>query len=307
MSSAVRGRIDRAFERLLRTQRDEESRKKPLVTGDIIQFCKKTLHWKPYPYQEKLLLDPARFIAARMARQSGKSTTLAVLALYTALATPNTRVFIVAPSLRQSRLIIHKAWTLARRVHGIFRSRPLKTRLEFRNGSAIEGLPNNAETVRGQTSNLVIIDEFNFVQDDQGLYDAVVFSLMTTNGRAVAASTPGSQDSIFYHMCSDRDGPYANVSRHHVTYHDAIEPNGPIKAEVLEQIRAQYEGDKFRWIREMEAEFADDEDVWLPLSLIQKAIDPELENIPDEYFLEGLDKTEEGRKLLSELEKERGY
>ncbi len=54
-------------------------------------------------------------------------------------------------------------------------------------------------------------------------------------------------------------------------------------------------------IREMEAEFADDEDVWLPLSLIQKAIDPDLECIADEYFLEGLDKTEEGRKLLSEL------
>lgn len=301
MSSAVRGKIDRAYDRMLRTHRDEESRKKPLVTCGIIEFCQETLYWKPYPYQERLLRDPARFIAARMARQSGKSTTLAVLALCTALATPNARVSIAAPSLRQARLMIHKAWTLARRVPGIFRSRPLKTRLEFRNGSVIEALPNSPETVRGQTSSLVIIDEFNFVQDDQGLYDAVVFSLMTTNGRAVAASTPGSQDSIFFHMCTDREGPYANVSRHHVSYHDAIEPKGPIKAEVLEQVRAQYEGDKFRWMREMESEFADDEDVWLSLSLIQSTIDQALENIPDEYFLEGLDKTEEGRKLLSHL------
>jgi hypothetical protein len=29
------------------------------------------------------------------------------------------------------------------------------------------------------------------------------------------------------------------MSRHHVTYHDAIKPDGPIKKEIREQIRAQ--------------------------------------------------------------------
>ena len=247
-----------------------------MVTCGIIEFCLNVLRWKPYPYQEKLLRDPARFIAARMSRQSGKSTTLAVLALFTALSTANARVYIVAPSLRQARLIIHKAWTLARRVPGIFRNRPLKTRLEFRDGSVIQALPNSPETIRGETSNLVILDEFNFVRDDQELYDAVVFTLMTTNGRAIAASTPGAQNSIFYRMCKDSDGPYANVSRHHVTYHDALEPNGPIRKEVLEQVQAQYGADQFRWVREMLAEFAEDEDAWLPMSLIMKCVNPTL-------------------------------
>jgi phage FluMu gp28-like protein len=300
VSSAVRGRIDRAFGRMLRTRKDEDARNSPLVTCGIIEFCLRVLRWKPYPYQEKLLLDPAKFIAARMSRQSGKSTTLAVLALYTALSTPNARVYVVAPSLRQARLIVQKAWTLARRVPGIFRNKPLKTRLEFRDGSIIQALPNSPETIRGETSNLVILDEFNYVRDDQGLYDAVVFTLMTTNGRAVAASTPGSRDSIFYHMCTDQEGPYANVSRHHVTCQDATEPNGPIKREVLEQVRIQYGADQNRWIREMEAEFADDEDCYLPMSLILSCVDPELEPIPSEYFLSGLD-PEERRRLESQL------
>jgi phage FluMu gp28-like protein len=285
LSSAVRGKIDRAFDKMLRTQKDEQSRNKPLVNCEIIEFCQRVLHWKPYPYQERLLLDPARFIAARMSRQSGKSTTLAVLALYVALSTPNARVYVVAPSLRQARLIVQKAWTLARRVPGIFRRKPLMTRLEFRDGSIIQALPNSPETIRGETSNLIILDEFNYVRDDQALYDAVVFTLMTTNGRAVAASTPGSQDSIFFHMCKDPDGPYANVSRHHVTYHDAVEPNGPIKKEVLEQVQAQYGTDQSRWIREMLAEFAEDEDAWLNMTTITGCMDRDLEPIPEDYFL----------------------
>ncbi len=297
MSSAVRGRIDRAYERMLRNKQDQESQRKPLVTCGIIEFCLNVLHWKPYPYQEKLLRDPARFIAARMSRQSGKSTTLSVLALYTALSMPNARVDIVAPSLRQARLIIQKCWSLARRVPGIFRNRPLKTRLEFRDGSMIQALPNSPETIRGETSDLMILDEFNFVRDDQELYDAVVFTLMTTNGRAIAASTPGTQDSIFFRMCKDSDGPYANVSRHHVTYRDAVEPNGPIKKEVLEQVQAQYGADQFRWNREMEAEFAEDEEVYLSLSLIQSCIDPNLVPLSDEDILDGWDKTGEGPRI----------
>ncbi len=287
---------------MLRNKQDQASRGKPLVTCGIIEFCLKVLHWKPYPYQERLLRDPARFIAARMSRQSGKSTTLSVLALYTALSTPNAKVHIVAPSLRQARLIVQKAWTLARRVPGIFRNKPLKTRLEFRDGSVIQALPNSPETIRGETSDLMILDEFNFVRDDQELYDSVIFTLMTTNGRAIAASTPGTQDSIFFRMCKDNDGPYANVSRHHVTYRDAVEPNGPIKKEVLKQVQAQYGADQFRWIREMEAEFAEDEEVYLSLSLIQRCIDPSLVPLSEEEILAGLDKTEEGRKLLSQLD-----
>lgn len=201
---------------MLRAMEDEESRNKPLVTGDIIEFCKKILDWTPYSYQEKLLRDRSRFVVARMSRQSGKSTTLALLALYTALAIANSRTIIVPPSLRQAQLMIKKVWTLARKIRRLTQGRPLKRRLDFRNGSQIEALPNSPETIRGQTSNLVLIDEFNFVENDKELYDAVIFSLMTTNGRVIVASTPGSEDSIFYHMCTDNEGPYAKVSRHHV-------------------------------------------------------------------------------------------
>ncbi len=49
--------------------------------------------------------------------------------------------------------------------------------------------------------------------------------------------------------------------------------------------------DPDRWIREMEAEFAEDEDVYLSLSLIQNCIDPNLIPIFQEEILDGSDKT----------------
>jgi len=123
-------------------------------------------------------------------------------------------------------------------------------------------------------------DEFSYVRDDRELYQAAVFTLATTNGRFLATSTPGSRDSLFYEMCTD-DENYGNVSRHHVSYQDALEPNGPLKAEILEKLKQQLAMDPWRWRREMEAEFADDEDAWLSFELIKQCVDEKLEYISE--------------------------
>jgi len=85
-------------------------------------------------------------------------------------------------------------------------------------------------------------------------------------------------------MCTDND-TYEDVSRHHVTWEDALEPKGPLKKPILEKIRRQLQADPWRWQREMEAEFAEDEDAWMPMSLIKRCIDQNIELIPAELFL----------------------
>jgi hypothetical protein len=57
----------------------------------------------------------------------------------------------------------------------------------------------------------------------------------------------------------------------------ALEPNGPLKKVILEKIQRQLAADPWRWKREMEAEWAEDEDVWLSQKLITSCIDPNLE------------------------------
>ncbi len=123
-------------------------------------------------------------------------------------------------------------------------------------------------------------DEAGYIENDRDLYDAVVYALGTTNGRLIATSTPGTRDSLFYQMCSD-DDLYGDFSRHHVSFHDALEPKGPLKKGILEKLERQMREDPSRWQREMEAEFAEDEEAVFSYGLITSCVDENLEYVED--------------------------
>src|SRR5215467_9508388 len=232
MSSSVKGRIDRAYDEMIGAQKRQETKGKPLIEIEILEFCKTCLGFKPYAYQEKLLLDSAQFIVARWCRQSGKSHTIAALLLYSALSKPGTRIAILAPSLRQSRKVILKIKSFIQKLSDrgleVVDGKPTTAKIEFRNGSGMEALPNNPATIRGDTIHIIFADELNYIQNADELYEAMVFTLNTTNGRFIGTSTPGSRDSLFYKMCTD-DVKFPNFSRHHVRHTEALEPNGPLK------------------------------------------------------------------------------
>ncbi len=288
MPASVQGRIDRYYEEMLLAEEREEAKGKPLITEGLLEFCKKRLGFTPYAYQEKLLQDPSQFTVARWCRQSGKSHTIAAMLLHHALSRPESRVVILAPGLRQARKIIGKISSFIHRLSQtgleVLESRVRKTRLEFRNGSTIEALPNNPATIRGETADMILVDELGYVQNDEELYEAIAFSLNTTNGRFIGTSTPGSRDSLFYKMCTD-DDKYGDVSRHHVSYREALQPNGPLKPEIVKRLEQQMKDDPWRWSREMLAEFAEDEDAWFGLSLITRCVSQDLSAFDDSSLL----------------------
>ncbi len=71
-------------------------------------------------------------------------------------------------------------------------------------------------------------------------------------------------------MCNHKD--YVDFVRHHFSWEKALEPAGPLSPAMIERIRRQFGDDQQRWRREMEAEWTEDEDVWLPQSLIVSCI-----------------------------------
>jgi phage FluMu gp28-like protein len=145
-----------------------------------------------------------------------------------------------------------------------------KTKITCPNGSVIEAFPNNPDTIRGPTLQCVFADEFNFIPNAEDLYDAALFTLGTTNGKFICTSTPWNTDSLFWRICKHKD--FDDFARHHVTWQRAQEPNGPLKLGILEKIKKQLRDDPSRWRREMEAEWAEDEDVWLSQNLIASSI-----------------------------------
>jgi len=241
--------------------------------GNPLPFFEQNLGFKPTKYQVQLtkFFTENQFVAARWCRQSGKSHIISALLLHYALIHPNAYIAVVGPSWRQTKLIIRRINSFLRRLPKGSYHKPQKTIVRLSNGSIIEAFPNNPETIRGPSLHVVFCDEMNFIQNDEEMYDAILFTLSATNGKFICSSTPWSTDSIFYKIFNRED--YADFKRSHVTWRDAAEPEGPLKKATLKKIKRQFQGDPWRWKREMESEWAEDESVWLPQALITSCID----------------------------------
>ena len=269
--------------------------KKRKVPEDFPSFCEKWLRFKLTDYEREgaELIDKNDSSAHRWSRQSGKTHTISAWLLHYALLYPGVQIAIVGPSWRQTKIPIRKInGFLSRLPKGLYR-KAQATMVSFRNGSLIQAFPCNPDTIRGFTLDIVYADEYNYIPMDQELYDAIVFTLATkAHGKFICSSTPGSTDSMFWKFFNRPQ--YKHFAKSHVTWQQALEPNGPLTKRKVEQLKEEYADDPWRWKREMEAEWAEDEAVWLPLSLITKCQDTSLElwdseSVHQGEFFGGLD------------------
>lgn len=238
---------------------------------DVAEFFRVILNWNLTGYQREAaqLFDNNQFLAWRWSRQSGKSTTVAGLLLRYALYHPDSYIAVVGPSWRQTKLNIRRISYFLRKLNDS-RIKVQKTRISFPGGSVIEAFPNNPDTIRGYTLDVIWWDEVNFTAGDRDMYDAMLFALGTRNGKLICTSTPWNTDSVFWRMCNHSD--FSDFARHHVRWEQTVQPKGPWPIAYIEKIRRQYGEDQSRWRREMEAEWAEDEDCWIPQSLIAACI-----------------------------------
>jgi hypothetical protein len=235
------------------------------------EFCEQVFGFTPFSYQLDLeaKFNEFQFNAVRWPRQTGKSFIVSGLMLKYAIENPNSYIAVVGPSWRQTKLNVRRIGGFARKYLGCDKGIQ-KTMVSLPNGSVIEAFPNNPDTIRGPTFNVIWWEECNFTANDEDLYDAILFTLGTTDGKLIATSTPWNTDSLFWKMCNHKD--YGDFGRTHISWQQALEPNGPLKAQIIEKIKRQFGDDPFRWRREMEAEWAEDEDVWLSQSLIASCV-----------------------------------
>ncbi len=244
------------------------------LSEDPVEFFRQVVGFNPTSYQVKLIRDfqdlKNQFIALRWCRQSGKSWIVSAMLLWYALTHVDCYIGVVGPSWRQAKLIIRRINYFLKRLPSGMYLRPQRTILRFTNGAVIEAFPNNPETIRGPTLQIIYVDEFNFVADDEELYDSILFTISTTNGKFLCSSTPWRTDSVFYKIFTHKD--YEDFVKSHVAWQEALEPNGPLRKNILEKIRKQFAEDPWRWKREMEAEWSEDETVWLSQDLITKCI-----------------------------------
>lgn len=154
--------------------------------------------WGPDPWQAEVLRSTAPRSLLLCARQTGKSTTTAVLALHRALYHPGSLILLLSPSLRQSGELFRKVMDAYSAV-----GRPVPVagesalRLELDNGSRVVSLPGQEATIRGYSGvALLVVDEAARVADD--LYYSIRPMLAVSGGRLVALSTPFGKRGWFH-------------------------------------------------------------------------------------------------------------
>jgi hypothetical protein len=168
---------------------------------------------EPDGWQAALLRSNGRQLALNCARQSGKSTITALLALHEALYRPPALVLLLSPSLRQSTELFRKIKdayaALGPDAPALAEESAL--RLEWANGSRVISLPGREQTLRGFSGvALLVVDEAARV-DDQ-LYYSIRPMLAVSGGRIVLLSTPFGRRGFFYNVWTDGGPAWGRVS-----------------------------------------------------------------------------------------------
>jgi len=198
-----------------------------------------------------------------MARQTGKTTTIATKAIHYAYTHPNTTTLIISPSLRQSMIMFDKIQTLTTQNQLLAKSITRKTHtiIQLTNNSRIIALPCSENLLRGYTAQLAICDEAAFIPE-KTITQIIFPMLSTTNGTAIFLSTPWDKNHFFYKA-------FANPA---YSTHKIKSTECPlIKPEFLEEMRQNMTREAY--LMEYEAEFVEALNSYFPQELIRKCVE----------------------------------
>ncbi len=235
--------------RRVRAAAAKHSRRPAPVPADRVEFAK-ACGIEPDPWQERVLRSGSRRLLLNCARQTGKTTIVAALALHLALTAPRSFALIFAPSLDQSLEFFRR---VAEMMHGlglevVDPESLRKTGADLRNGSRIEARPGSERTARGRTADLLVIDEAARISDE--LYHSLRPMLIVSRGALVMLSTPYGKRGAYWEAWDGGVG----WERHLVTANQCPR----ISPEDLEEERASLPARVFR--QEYECEFVETED-----------------------------------------------
>jgi hypothetical protein len=217
-----------------------------------------------------LLDDPGiHELLLKLPRQSGKSQLLMAMAMSELLLRPGSYTLLVAASKQQQQAIFERK--LRKPLTRLLKSWATEVRFT-QNGaevpslnSALEIIAANESTSVARSPSLLLIDEARYVPDD--LYAVLAPSVIGAAGTTVAASTAGRPSGWFYEAWQH---PVEGSWR----YESAVNENPFADAGVLSFLTR-----RLRLLfpaaaqRELDNQFTEDGDSFLPSALIEAAVD----------------------------------
>lgn len=240
------------------------------------------------PWQQeflKLVHENAR-TCGMIARQSGKSFICAFIAVESAVLDKQTWICI-STGERQSQEWLKKAIKLSQYFQAFLRGTKLSfsfennaSEIRFSTGGRILAVPNNPDTLRGFTGN-VIADECAFWENSYDVWQAIapfLTSKYSGEKKVVVVSTPASKTGLFYDIF-EKSGDFKKMKK---TIFDV----GKTQEEIVELKKNCIDDDIFR--HEYCCEYLDGSSCLFSYELLRNSIWKELPKSPFKMFL-GID------------------
>lgn len=185
------------------------------IASDTVMWARHVLNVKPRVYQILMLRHPNRFKVLRAGRRLGKTFCMALKLMHYSYVNKGGKSIVIAPMVAQANLIYKEIMKLAKESNVMMEAIERKkasppAEIDFTNGSEIifftSGMKtgSKADATRGQEAHLIILDEVDYMGDDD--LDAILAMMQKTDEnqpekQLIGASTPTGRRAVFYDWC----------------------------------------------------------------------------------------------------------
>lgn len=253
----------------IKDERVREMEREPFFSEAFLKF-------KPTHYQLDFLTSQDRQQSVLWSRQSGKTTAVGLKLFKFCVLHPASQATITAPGFRQSKLVIEKTADWLYKMDPVayrgWVEKCLRKSIWLHNRSRMKAFPFSLEKIRGETSDIVDVEEFAFIPEAEELLHGTLMPQMATRwgkgAQIIVNSTPWGR-GFFWRIQND-----PKVSPHWRRF--TVDWREPVKAGLITQDfiyaqREQLTADRFA--REYECKFTEDAGRWLSQDLITACVD----------------------------------
>jgi len=271
-------------------------------------FAKVFLKMDMFPTNANYVDCKERFIVYRSGRQHGKTTSTAVKTIHFAYFAPMMHervidvcdIVIVAPTQNQANNMLDRIKTLIHRsellTKNIKKETTSEIHLSFANGKGTSRIYTRAAgeqgtSVRGYSPHIIIADECSFLPEN--VIVALMPAGMATKVHVWLTSTPYSPVGFFYNACMNSRP--SNPNGQWIEFHAKSTDSPLIKEDpnFLEQITKQLTKEQYKM--EVEGEFLEIGDSFIPRKLIEEAMEEPKEPMVITRYYMGCDIARQGK------------
>ena len=228
-----------------------------------------------YSYQKRVLrsLRDNRFVACLASRQTGKTTMMTIYALWIACFEDDQRILIVANKEQTAISIFSRVRLAYENLPNYIKPGVIeygKTSMKLANGSSIGISTTSSDAGRGESVNVLILDELAFIPNNlvesfwKSVYPIISAS---TKSKIFVASTPNGSGNLFHTLYTEAEKGINNWKAEKILWYEVPGRDDKWKHDTIKSI-----GSEEAFAQEFDCKFLDTGDSFIDEIFFEKLL-----------------------------------